>query len=287
MQEVADLKIGDITVMAHTEEALPTSRRFLFPWMTQEHLTPFMDWIVPHYYDPEADKLLMTIQTLILRVGDTTVLVDTCLGNDKKRGNPAWNMRQGDYLERLRARGIAPQDVDYVLCTHLHTDHVGWNTRLVDGQWVPTFPNARYLCQREELEHWKQTTEPEFAETFQDSVLPVLEAGMLDLADGAMYVTPGVELLPTPGHTPGHCSVRITSGAGEGVITGDMTHHPVQFAMPEWSSQFCVNPEQATATRRAFRERFGEGTARVIGTHFPGPLGGLIIRQGDDWRYEA
>ena len=212
-------------------------------------------------------------------------MVDTCLGNDKQgRKIPHWNERQGTFLADIAAAGYPAESIDTVLCTHLHTDHVGWNTSLKDGKSVPTFPKARYLFGRKEFEHWQQAAEGPQRAVFDDSVMPIVEAGLHTLVEEDHQLCEEVRLAPSFGHTPGHVSVRISSEGQEAFITGDMAHHPCQIARPHWSTTADSDAEAGIATRRRV---FGEleGTeVLVIGTHFAGISSGRIARDGDAWR---
>lgn len=275
------ITLGQFQIGRVVEDAGPTSPRFLFAQATRETFAPHAQWLAPHFYVPETDRILMNIQTLVVRTRHHTILVDTCLGNHKPRANPGWNLRNGPFLEHLAQAGVRPEQVDFVLCTHLHVDHVGWNTRLQDGRWVPTFPNARYIFNRTEFEFWRAYPEPEAAQIFADSVQPVVQAGLSLLVEGAHAIEDGVRLEPTPGHTPGHCSVHLGSQGREAVITGDMMHHPIQIAEPEWSSKFCVDPRQAAATRRAFCERYADRDVLILGTHFAPPTALRIVGRGN------
>jgi glyoxylase-like metal-dependent hydrolase (beta-lactamase superfamily II) len=207
------------------------------------------------------------------------------VGNDKERDLAMWNRLQGPFLEKLAEAGHPPESVDVVLCTHLHIDHVGWNTRLVEGRWVPTFPNARYLFGRIELEHWLASAGDEDRRIMADSVRPVLDAGLADAVEPDHVVTGEVRLEPTPGHTPGHVSVRIRSQGREAVITGDLMHHPVQCAEPLWQSHFDVDPDAARATRRRFLEQQADRDVLVLGTHFAAPTAGHVVRAGAAWEF--
>jgi len=219
-----------------------------------------------------------------VRTRHHTILVDTCLGNDKPRAYEGWNLRQGSYLEDMRKAGVAPESVDFVLCTHLHVDHVGWNTRLQDGRWVPTFPRAKYILARKELDYWRGEKDPENAQVFKDSVQPILDAGQAVPVEMNHVLNDEVQLEPTPGHTPGHVSVHLTSGRREGVITGDMMHHPVQIAEPDWSSRFCTDQDQAARTRRAFCTRYADRDVWILGTHFAPPTAVRIVSRNGRWR---
>ena len=241
-------------------------------------------WLAP-FFDDSTGDLGSRIQSYIVRTPDETVVIDTCVGNDKARENQLWNMRQGTWLDDLRAAGVAPEDVDVVLCTHLHVDHVGWNTRLDSGRWVPTFPRARHLFARQEWEHWSSERDDDTRRILADSVQPVLDAGLATLVEMDHRVSDELWLEPTPGHTPGHVSVRLRSGDGDAVITGDLMHHPVQIAEPRWGSHFDTDIEQARKTRRAFCERYADGPVAVLGTHFHHPTAGRIRRHGATWRF--
>jgi glyoxylase-like metal-dependent hydrolase (beta-lactamase superfamily II) len=246
-------------------------------------MAPHLSWAAPRFYDPQAHRLLLSIQTFVLRTRHHTILVDTCLGNDKPRAYEGWNLRQGTYLEDLRKAGVAPDKVDFVLCTHLHVDHVGWNTRLDNGRWVPTFPNAKYLFAKQEVDFWRATEVEESAQVFRDSVQPVLDAGLAQSVAMDHVLTDEVRLEPTPGHTPGHVSVHLTSGGKEGVITGDMMHHPVQIAEPAWSMRFDTDKAQSERTRREFCARYADRDVWILGTHFAPPTALHIVSERGRW----
>lgn len=273
-------RIGEVAVSAVLESATAFSpeflRRYVLPDATRERISQ-IPWLAPAWADENGD-LRFVSQAFLLESQGTRILVDTCLGNDKERKNPAFHRLQTPFLERLLAAGSRPGDVDVVLCTHLHFDHVGWNTRLVDGRWVPTFPRARHLLSRREWEHWGER--PGHALVVEDSIRPLFEAGLVDLVDAGedgFAVTPEVSLVPTPGHTPGHVSVLIRSGGREALITGDLMHHPCQVAHPEWSSPADTDPAQARATREAILEAAAREGRLVMGTHFAPPAVGLVV----------
>ncbi|HEV7732345.1 MAG TPA: MBL fold metallo-hydrolase [Candidatus Binatia bacterium] len=228
---------------------------------------------------------MAAIHALVIESQGRRIVVDTCIGNDKERTIPPWNRLQGPFLRDLEDAGFPRESIDTVLCTHLHVDHVGWNTMLVDGRWVPTFPNARYLFVRAEWEHWNASPPAMEGDIVGDSVRPVVEAGLVDLVAPDHRLTDEVWLESTPGHTPGHVSVRIRSGGADAVITGDLMHHPVQCAEPDWYSRFDVDRDAARATRRAFLERYADGPVLVLGTHFATPVAGRVVRHGDAWRF--
>jgi glyoxylase-like metal-dependent hydrolase (beta-lactamase superfamily II) len=212
------------------------------------------------------------------------IVVDSCVGEGKTL--PYDLGERAPVLDELAAAGFDPATVDVVLSTHLHFDHVGWNTRLVDGAWVPTFPNARYLFGRVEWEHWSASTDDEPVHVLAESVRPVLDAGLADLVESTHRINDEVRLEPTPGHTPGHHSVRISSAGEEAVITGDMTHHPIQIAEPHLGLIVDTDPATAIESRRTLYGRLGGTPTLVIGTHFAGPSAGLVVAHGDTWRLE-
>jgi glyoxylase-like metal-dependent hydrolase (beta-lactamase superfamily II) len=280
-----DLEVGRLRIGAVVETAGPTRPTWLFPSATPEALDVHRAWLAPHFLDAEG-RLLQSVHTFVVKTPDLTVLVDTCIGNDKDRGGrrPFHMLRTG-FLDTLRAAGVAPEAVDVVICTHLHVDHVGWNTRLDDGRWVPTFPRARYLFARREWEHWTSEDDDGTRRIMADSVAPVLDAGLAELVPMDHHVTDEIRLEPTPGHTPGHVSVRLASRGADAVITGDLMHHPVQIAEPTWQTTFDTDPDEARETRRAFCARYADRPVTVLGTHFHHPTVGRIVSHRDAWRF--
>jgi glyoxylase-like metal-dependent hydrolase (beta-lactamase superfamily II) len=273
-------KIGQFAVTRVVEEDTPTSLRFLWSHVTRESIAPHLSWLAPHFYLPDINRIRMNIQTYVVRTPRHVILVDTCLGNDKQRDYPGWNLRHGPFLENLARAGVRPDEVDTVFCTHLHVDHVGWNTRWEGGRWVPTFPKAQYLFARPEYEYWSRQEQGEASRIFLDSVKPVVDAGLSRLVEPDFAIEDGVRLEPTPGHTPGHCSLHLSSGGQEAVITGDMMHHPLQIAEPEWSSNFDVDAAQGIRTRREFCGRYADRDVLILGTHFAGPALRIVDRKG-------
>jgi glyoxylase-like metal-dependent hydrolase (beta-lactamase superfamily II) len=242
----------------------------------------------PHFMDDDG-RLKMSIHALVVETPSRRIVVDTCLGNDKQgRSVPGWNGLQGPFLREMAAAGFARESIDTVMCTHLHVDHVGWNTMFVDGRWVPTFPNARYLMGRTEFEYWRgKRDHAEQACVFDDSVAPVFDAGLVDLVDVDHRVCDEVRLVPTVGHTPGHVSVEISSQGHTALITGDFVHHPCQMAWPSWASSADYDAEQSTLTRREVFGRLAGTPTLVIGTHFAGATAGRVVRDGDAFRLET
>jgi glyoxylase-like metal-dependent hydrolase (beta-lactamase superfamily II) len=274
------LQLGDVSVTRVIEidrSSFPTTS--MLPESTASDVARHRDWLAP-FWDDRTGDLGSRIGSYLVRTPRTTVLIDTGVGNDKPRGDAAlWHMRRGSYLDDLAAAGVTPEQVDVVVCTHLHVDHVGWNTRLVDGRWAPTFPRAKYVIPGEEWEFWRQEKD----ECIADSVVPVVEAGQVLLVNGDYAVDPWLTFEPSPGHTPGHVSVRLKTSAGEAVFSGDLMHRVVQVAEPQWSSRFCHEPARAAETRHAFVERHADSGVLVLAAHFPRP--GHIVRANGGHRF--
>lgn len=277
-------RIGDVTITKLVELEATGGLNFLLPQATKEAVRP-LQWMYPQFMD-EAGRLKASVHALLIETPTRRIVVDTCLGNDKRgRGVPAWNDRQGPFLADLAAAGFAREAIDTVICTHLHVDHVGWNTMLVDGRWLPTFPNARYLMTGAEYEYWRdQKEQDEQVHVFADSVRPVFEAGLVDLVATDHRVCDEVSFLPTLGHTPGHVSIRIASRGAEALITGDFLHHPCQLAHPDWAALVDYDQQHSTRTRFEMFDRLAGAATLVIGTHFAGATAGHIERDGDAYR---
>ena len=273
-------QIGNVRITQIVELTTASLGPHLLPQATPEVLGA-IDWMQP-FVDAD-NRLVLSMHSLIVESGDQTIMVDTCIGNDKQRNYPRWNMMQGDFLEKFAAAGFTTEQIDTVLCTHMHVDHVGWNTRLVDGRWEPTFANADYLFAQDEWTHWKDE-EQEYGPVIEDSVQPIFDAGKAVLVGQSHQVCDEVWLTPTPGHTPGHVSVHIRSQGEEGIITGDMIHHPCQIKQPQWSSLADHDANLAAHTRQSFVEQYAEQPVLIIGTHFAGPTAGHIVRDGDTFR---
>jgi glyoxylase-like metal-dependent hydrolase (beta-lactamase superfamily II) len=261
--------LGAVTVTSVVEinrSSFPTA--LMLPDSTPEAIARHLHWLKPDFFDAAVGDLGSRIQTYVVRTPERTVLIDTCVGNDKSReGWAGWHLRRGVYLDDLKRAGVAPEQVDLVVCTHLHADHVGWNTRLVDGHWVPAFPSATYLFVGEEWEYWRWEQD----EYIKDSVVPVVEAGQARLVGNDHVIDRWLRLEPMAGHTPGHVCVRLLTTAGEAVFSGDLMHRAVQVAEPQWSSRFCYDPKRAALTRREFIERHADTDVLILAAHFPRP----------------
>ena len=245
-----EIRVGDISVVPVLEnnQVLWDVAR-LFPDATQDLLDAESGWMEPAGYDGANRRMIGCVQSFVFEAGPKTVLVDTCVGNGKQgRPRPDWNNGNWPWLENLSEAGYRPGDIDFVLCTHLHADHTGWNTRLDGGRWVPTFPNAQYLTSGIEMDALQRRIKelPWYRLLYEDSVLPMVETGQSVLVDMDHKIMDGVQFEPSPGHTPGHVSVRIGSGQHTAVAIGDMIHHPIQALYPDWSSGFCEDPSLRT-----------------------------------------
>jgi glyoxylase-like metal-dependent hydrolase (beta-lactamase superfamily II) len=274
-------KVGVVTITKIVEIEGAGGTKFLLPQASPDRVRE-MDWLIPRYATEEG-KLRMAIQSYVVEAGKRKIIVDTCLGNDKQgRHIPIWNNLNTPYLFKLTEAGFPPDKIDLVLCTHLHVDHVGWNTRLVNGEWVPTFPNALYLFGKTEYDHWSSPdVSEEQRNVFADSVKPILDAGRADLIASDAQLMDEVSVIPTPGHSPGHMSIRIHSEGEEAILLGDVAHHPVQFEQLGWSSTFDSDPAASAKMREELFGKLAGTKVRVFGGHFDP---GYIVREGKAFR---
>jgi glyoxylase-like metal-dependent hydrolase (beta-lactamase superfamily II) len=279
--------IGGVTVTRIVEREMTADWAHLLADTSADKISQHLPWMYPMFVDDDGNPL-MSISALGIETPDYKMIVDTCIGND--RSLPGHGIDQflvnTPFLKKLEAAGFGRYEVDIVICTHLHIDHVGWNTMLVDGEWVPTFPNARYLFCVEEWNHWTETEEKGLALTLDDAVQPVIDAGLHEFVPNDHRITGEIRLEPSPGHTPGHVCVHIESAGHRALITGDAAHHPVQLVEPSWSANSDSDPTQAAVTRRRLVGELADSNALVIGTHFRTPAAGRIIKLPDGYRYE-
>jgi len=261
----------------------------MLPELTPEVLGENRAWMKKIKALDDSDVLILCFQSYLIRTPHHTILVDTCIGNDKPRPNrPNWHQKTDDtYLRALAAAGVSVGDIDFVMCTHLHPDHVGWNTRLENGRWVPTFPNARYVFGKAEFEHWTAQNAKAEVAPFADSVLPVVEADKAEIVSSDFAIGDHLRILPTPGHTPGHVALAFGKGKDHAVCSGDLIHSPLQALYPELSPKFDVDPAQAAVTRRSFLERYCDTDTLCCMAHFPSPSAGRIRRKGNGFACEA
>lgn len=283
--------LGEMTIARVEELALPIVKfDELFLDMPPDALRHYRDWLGPDGYDPITERMVNSVHTWVVRTGRHVVLIDTCMGNDKSRpGLPTGDHLNTPWLARLAECGVSPEQVDFVMCTHMHADHVGWNTRLQDGRWVPTFPNARYLFSRDEYEHWDPQ---DGAATgwgqdgvFNDSVLPCVEAGQVTLVDDGYAVDDVFVVEAAPGHTKGNIIIRASSAGATALFSGDCLHTPLQIAYPDVNTIVCEDPVQARRTRRRILEECAARGHLLVPAHFPPPFLGRISGDGDRFRY--
>ena len=258
------LTVGRVRISAVVERAGPTRPTWLLPDAVPEALERHCEWLAPYFLD-EKGRFLQSIHAFVIRAPGLIAIVDTCVGNDKDRGGRApFHMMRTTFLDELKATGFPPESIDLVICTHLHVDHVGWNTRLENGRWVPTFPRARHLFARREWEHWSIEDADDAKRIMGDSVRPVLDAGLAQLVEMDHRISSEIRFEPTPGHTPGHVSVRLSSDGADAVITGDLMHHPVQMAEPEWATPFDSEFSECGAAERPVGQFVTATTAEAI-----------------------
>lgn len=283
------ISVADLTIHRVIEQEIAIFPALeLFPGLTAEQLGEERDWLRGINALDASDTLILCFQSYVVKTPHHTVLIDSCIGNHKPRARPAWNMKTDDtYMRALDAAGVSVTDIDVVMCTHLHADHVGWNTRLADGRWVPTFPNARYVFGGQEYQYWTAQNAKAEVPPFADSVLPVVEAGQADIVADDFAIGDHLRIMPTPGHTPGHIAIAVGKGRDDAVFAGDLIHSPLQLRHPELSPKFDVDPVTAATTRRQFLERYCDTDTLCCPAHFPSPTVGRIRRRGNAFACEG
>jgi glyoxylase-like metal-dependent hydrolase (beta-lactamase superfamily II) len=290
-------QIGSITIHQVVElENLPLAANSIFMGCQPEMLARGREWLDHRFIARDSDDIYLSFHSFVIQSGGRNILVDACHGNDKRRdGNFAYyNELHTDYLGNLARHGLKPEDIDIVLCTHLHFDHVGWNTRLENGRWVPTFPNARYLMSKVDFDHFGQVS-PESHDamhmlSYQDSVLPVAAAGQVDFVAmdrmGDHDLGPDLWLEAAPGHTMGSVVLHARNEAGGALFSGDVWHHPIQFAEPSLSISVEQDVAMGAATRRRLIEGCADTNTLVMAAHFPSPTAGRVVSHGDGFRFQ-
>lgn len=286
------IRIGKFEIH-RVEEVLLREHKSLFADWDEAAVDPIRDWFVPDYYDPADDSFTTSIHTWLVKAPDTTILIDTCGGNGKTRpASPRFDRLDTPYLDRLTAAGVTPEDVDYVLLTHLHVDHVGWNTQLVDGEWVPTFPNALHVMTTTERD-WRDPErgakgKPEDPlRPFVDSVRPVLDNARVQLVEGnESGFLDGIDFVQTPGHAPGQMGIRLRDEDREAMFIADVMHQPIQVYNPQWSSKYCEDKAVATETRAKVLEHAADTGCLILPAHFGGTHCGYVRRDGSGYAYE-
>ncbi|HVN90333.1 MAG TPA: MBL fold metallo-hydrolase [Candidatus Binataceae bacterium] len=279
-------QIGDVKITRLQEQEPVWPGTMITANATGENALREGEWLKP--FIDEKGRIKLSIHSLLLESEGRKIIVDTCVGNGKSRpGFKDWNNLQLPFLKDFE-KSFSRDSIDMVVCTHLHLDHVGWNTVMENGKWVPTFPKATYMMTKPEWDHWsKYDGSADFKNPIDDSVRPVIDAKLAQLVEPNHRLTGEVWLESTPGHTPGHTSVRISSRGESAVITGDMIHHPIQVAHPDWICEFDFNPQEASDTRTKFVERYCDQPVQVFGTHFAGSTCGHIARRSGAFRFEG
>ena len=261
----------------------------VYPDCSDAHIAANLDWLVPRFYDPAARLLILAFQGFVIRSAGKTILVDTCVGDCKSRRRAVFDQQRRHWPDALARAGLAPADIDIVVCSHFHVDHVGWNTQLVDGKWVPTFPHARYLFAQAEWDYWWSSAgrpnRDRTGDYMADSIVPVVEAGLVDFVATDHRIDAAVTLVPAPGHTPGLVCVAVQSDGRRAILASNVLHTPLQLTYPDWSTRFCADPAQSRRTRKAFLERYADSGVLVLPAHFPAPTGGYIERDGTAYRF--
>ena len=287
----APIKVGNVTIHQVVEQEGPffDILRF-FPTLTKELLEENRAWMQPKFMSAQ-DQIVLCVQSYLVQTPKHNILIDTCVGNHKPRpARPFWNMMNSDRYQRgLAGTGLGVGEIDFVMCTHLHVDHVGWNTRLENGRWVPTFPNARYVFADHELAHWTQRhkDDPAACPWITDSVLPIVAANRVDIVKSTHTFNDLVTLIPTPGHTIDHYSVLVGRPGADAIITGDMIHSPLQARYPEISQMSDFDPKQSGVSRRELFGRFCDTSTLMCTAHFPSPSRGRIVRWLDAFDFKV
>jgi len=275
--------IGKATVARIEETYLPTyPAKHIFAELTDEIMAKHAHWLAPHHYEPASGLIKLSVHSWLLQIGGRKILIDGCCGNNKQKpGRPFWTNLNTDYLERLAAAGARADEIDMVMCTHLHHDHVGWNTLQRDGKWVPTFPNARYVFSKPDFEYfYALDRDPKAAPaemgTFRECVLPIVEAGRADMVTGPHRLDEHIEIIPAPGHSAGHVVFRLDSGGQQAVFIGDVFHHLLQVYHPDWNFPKNSDAAQARASRRKVLELCASSGALTLPGHVGAPFAGRI-----------
>ena len=286
------IALKDITIHPVVEQQAPFFDVFeFFPTLTKELLEENRSWLQPTFIDPASGKLVLCVQGFVIKSAHHNILIDSCVGNDKPRpARPLWNMMKSDRFEQgLAAAGLTVNDIDYVMCTHLHVDHVGWNTRLENGRWVPTFPKAKYIMADRELAYWTQREkdDPSGVPWITDSVLPIVEAKRTQIVKSDFAFNESIQFIPTPGHTIDHYSVLVGRPGQDALITGDMIHSPIQGKYPELGMRADYDSRAAGQTRRKVFDRCCDAATLMCVTHFPSPSTGRVRRWRDGYKFVA
>src|ERR1700719_3030129 len=288
---VTVFSVGQITVTRVEETYLPTyPATQIFPEWNDEINARHAHWLAPHHYEPNGGLIKLSVHSWLLRIGGRNILIDSCCGNNKLKPNrPFWTNLNTDYPERLAAAGARPDEIDMVMCTHLHHDHVGWNTQLRDGKWVPRFPNARYLFSKLDFDYFHKldsdaATAPTEFGSFRECVVPVVEAGRADLVTGPHRLDEFIDIAPAGGHSPGHFVFNLNVGGNRATLIGDVLHHLLQVYYPDWNFPKNSDVEEARVSRRRVLDDCASTGALVFARHFGFPFAGHIEKIGSSFK---
>lgn len=295
---MASIRIGDVKISRLEEisvPGMPPDQWYLE--YNEEEWNAYKDLCSSDDLDPQTNSLISCIQSWILETNDKVVIIDTGVGNEKSRPalGPPVDHLHSSYLELLEKANLAPEQVDLVVSTHLHLDHVGWNTRLVDGEWVPTFPNAKYVMSVADLEFWNPENDGKYERkgeaimenVWADSIAPILQAGLVETWDGEHVIDGLLHLEAAPGHTPGNAVIKLHSKGESGVFIGDMLHSPVQFGLPHWNSCLCEDPGAAQQSRMKMLDWASDEGALIFAGHFGDDKAAEVSRSGSTFSLKA
>lgn len=282
-------KIGNIEVTRVQESLEPVADPFqFFNNLPDDAIGRHEGWLAPVFFDTAQGKIILSVHSWLIKTSCSTILLEGCAGNHKSRPTfPRANMRNSPWIERLQQAGATPEDIDFVLCTHLHADHVGWFTVLDEGEWRPTFPNASYLIDSLEYDNWNPATRalPDFPlneNAFEDSVKPVVDAGQMKFIEPPFEVEPGIHIVPARGHTMGHVAIKVVDGAESALFTGDAIHSPLQIAYPDAPTYACEDQQATIDTHRNLLSVCADEGHLFVPTHFPEPYSAVrIVRIGE------
>ncbi len=288
---MAVVRLGDVTITSIIEDQQAWFDPLdFFPGLTAERLEENRGWLeAGGALDKSNGKLVLCMQSWLVQTPHHNILIDTCVGNHKPRpARPFWNMLDSPaYMAAFKAAGVTPESIDYVMCTHLHVDHVGWNTKQENGRWVPTFGKARYVFSQQEYTHWEAEAKTQDLPHIVDSVLPIVAADRADLVANDFVLNDLVRLMPTPGHSLDHVAVRVGKPGNDAIATGDLIHSPLQARYPEQGMRADYDTKQGAVTRRAFLEACCDTSTQMCFGHFPAPSTGRIKRWGEGFKVEA
>ena len=286
-------QIGDVRITRIHEYSGPThDPKFLLPDMTPDQLIANQSWMVPNHWIPAMNKLILTVQLWVVQAGDHIIVVDTGVGNGKPReGMARMNRLNTLVLEWLEAAGAPAEKVTHVVNTHLHMDHIGWNTRWLDNRWTPTFPNARYYLPKDDFDFCmagknKEQTLDVFGAAIDDSIKPLVEQGLVQLIKPGEEIADCLQVEDASGHSPGQVAFRVRSGGEQAMFCGDVFHNPMQIVQPDLNSGYCIWPDKARQTRKAMLEDLAQSGALLLPVHFGQPHAGYVRREQGGYRFE-